>query len=125
MGLASGEGAAARLLKEGNHPLPQGAEALVIRPVQWHDKPAWVVGGSDDRGLMYAELDVADRVGWGADAGALSEVRETNEKPAVRYRAVSLYTINRAYWESRFYDKGLLGPLSRHAGPGTASMRWS
>ena len=48
-------------------------------------KPGWIVGGCDDRGLMYAELDVADRIGWSADRSQpLSEVREAVEKPAVR-----------------------------------------
>jgi len=106
VGLATGEGPAARRLKEENHPLPEGPEALVIRPTQYHGKTGWIVGGADDRGLMYAELDVADRIGWNAHRNEpLSEIREAAERPAVRYRAVSIYTMNRAYWESRFYDE--------------------
>ena len=66
-GLAGGDGPAARLLKAGNHPVPQGPEALVIRRTEWQGKPVWVIAGSDDRGLMYAELDVADRIGWSTD----------------------------------------------------------
>src|SRR5262249_44315195 len=105
-GMARSDGLAARLLKEGNHPIPQGPEALVIRRTNWKDKPAWVIAGSDDRGLMYAELDVADRIGWSADPRTpFSEVRDTSEKPAVSERALSIYTMNRAYWESRFYDQ--------------------
>ena len=53
-GLAAGDGPAARLLKAGNHPVPQGPEALVIRETEWQGKPVWVIAGSDDRGLMYA-----------------------------------------------------------------------
>jgi hypothetical protein len=105
-GRAEGGGPAARLLKAGKHPAPQGPEALVIRRTEWNGKPVWLVAGSDDRGVMYAELDVADRVGWGTDPGApLAEVREAAERPDVRERAMSVYTMNRAYWESRFYDK--------------------
>jgi hypothetical protein len=105
-GLANGEGPAARLLKAGNYALPQVPEALIVRHAQWQGKPAWIVGGADDRGLMYAELDVADRIGWVNDnASPLSEVRDALERPAVRDRAVSIYTMNRAYWESRFYDE--------------------
>jgi hypothetical protein len=33
------------------------------------------------------------------------EVRDTVERPAVLERALSIYTMNRAYWESRFYDR--------------------
>ena len=105
-GLAGSDGPAARLLKAAKHPLPQGPEALCTRRTEWKGKPVWVIAGSDDRGLMYAELDAADRIGWGADRSRpLSELRETIEKPAVPERALSIYTMNRAYWESRLYDE--------------------
>ncbi len=105
-GLAAGDGAAARLLKSEKIPPPEASEALVIRKIQYHDKPAWLLAGADDRGLMYAELDVADRIGWAEDGRApLSELRETAEKPDAPERAISIYTMNRAYWESRFYDE--------------------
>ena len=55
---------------------------------------------------MYALLDVADRVSWAKSAGQpFSEVRDAEEKPYAPERAMSLYTFNRAYWESRFYDE--------------------
>ena len=55
---------------------------------------------------MYALLDVADRVGWAKSAEQpFSEVRDTEEKPYAPERALSIYTFNRAYWESRFYDE--------------------
>lgn len=105
-GRADGNGPAAQLLRAGNHPVPQGPEALVIRRTDWNGRPLWIIAGSDDRGLMYAALDVADRIGWSQDRGnPLSEVRDTQEKPAVSQRALSMYTMNRAYWESRFYDQ--------------------
>ncbi len=105
-GLAAPDGTVARLLKDGNHPLPRGAEALVIRQIRWQGKPTWVIAGSDDRGLMYAELEVAERIGWSTGSDApLSRVRDADEKPDVSERALSIYTFNRAYWESRFYDE--------------------
>ena len=104
-GRAEGGGPATRLLKAGKHPAPQGPEALVIRRTGWKGQPVCLIAGSDDRGLMYAELDVADRVRWGTDPGTpLAEVRDTAERPDVRERALSVYTMNRAYWESRFHD---------------------
>jgi hypothetical protein len=106
LGLADGGGAAAQLLKAGNPPKPQGAEALMIRHVSWKGKAVLLVAGADARGLMYAELDVADRIGWSNDRRApFSEVRDTSEKPDAPQRALSIYTMNRAYWESRFYDE--------------------
>ena len=105
-GLATGTGAAATLLKTGNHPVPKEAESLTIWKTSSAKKPVWVISGSDDRGLMYALLDVADRISWSKDAKVpLSEVKEQTEKPAVSERAVSIYTMNRAYWESRLYDE--------------------
>ena len=105
-GLADGDGPAARWLRAGGHPVPTGPEALAIRRGEWQGKPAWVIAGSDDRGLMYGLLDAADRIGWSTDGGnPLAEFREAAEKPAVPERALSMYTMNRAYWESRFYDQ--------------------
>ncbi len=105
-GIFSGESAADRLLKTFPNPIPQGPETLVIHKTAIAEKPACLIGGSDDRGLMYALLDVADRVSWSADpADPFAHVRNTAEKPAVTERALSIYTMNRAYWESRFYDE--------------------
>jgi len=105
-GLAFGEGEAAHLLKAANRSIPQVSEALTIWKTNFQKKAVWVISGFDDRGLMYGLLDVADRVSWSTDPKApLVEVKEITEKPNVRDRAVSIYTMNRAYWESRFYDQ--------------------
>jgi hypothetical protein len=105
-GLASGEGVAEQLLKAGNHPVPGEPEALTVWKTSWEKKAVWVISGSDNRGLMYGLLDVANRISWSTDRKTpLSEVKEITEKPAVSERAVSIYTMNRAYWESRLYDE--------------------
>jgi hypothetical protein len=90
-GLSSGQGAAARILKEGNHAVPNVSEALTIRKTAWQNKPAWVISGYDDRGLMYGLLDVAQRVGWNTNAKSpMREVKEITEKPDVSERPVSI-----------------------------------
>jgi len=105
-GVVGKNGAAEQMLKAANHTLPQSPEGLVIWKTEYHGKPAWVLAGSDDRGLMYAELDAADRIGWSADrATPFSELRDTTETADVKNRGVSLFAMNRAYWESRFYDE--------------------
>src|SRR4030095_10769177 len=54
---------AAALLKHLGTPLPSSAEALVIRRVPaYQAKPGLVLYGSDARVLMYAALDVAEKV---------------------------------------------------------------
>ena len=98
--------ARSQALKAGNRTVPQVPEALTIWPTSRQATPIWVIGGFDDRGLMYALLDVADRIGWAADRAApLSEVKAITEQPDVKERGVRIYTMNRAYWESRFYDE--------------------
>jgi hypothetical protein len=82
-------------------------EALSIKKFDWHGKPALLLVGADDRGLMYAALDTADRVSWvsAASDDPFSAVHDTNERPFVVSRELSVYTMNRAHWESRFYDE--------------------
>ena len=105
-GLANGDGNAAQILKEENHTFPQVPEALTIWKTDWQQKPVWVISGFDDRGLMYGLLDVANRIGWSTNSKTpMSEVKEIIEKPDASERAISIYTMNRTYWESRFYDK--------------------
>ncbi len=106
-GLGIGSGPAARFLSEQNRQTPQASEALLItHSNSWQGKPVWLIAGSDDRGLMYGELDVADRVAWSTDPRTpFSEVHDMVEQPDATTRAISIYTMNRAYWESRFYDE--------------------
>jgi hypothetical protein len=105
-GLSSGTGEAARILNAGSHSVPEISEALTIWKTTWQKKSVCVISGYDDKGLMYALLDVTDRIGWSKDTEKpLSEVKEITEKPDVKERAVSIYTMNRTYWESRFYDE--------------------
>jgi len=105
-GLTTKAGGAAQLLKDDQLVAPTGAEALVIHRGQWKGRPLLVLAGSDDRGLMYAELDTADRIGWSTEReNPLAEIRETVETPGVSERALSVYTMNRRYWESRFYNE--------------------
>ncbi len=106
VGLTSNEGPAARMLKVLNAPLPDGPEALVVHRTEVEGKPAVILCGSDARGLMYAALDAADRVRWGGKTGdPFALIRDTSERPYVLERAVSIYTMQRAYFESRLYDE--------------------
>ncbi len=104
-GLSKGEGPAAAMLAAGKHAVPDSAEALTIWKTRSGGKTAWVLSGSDDRGLQYALLDVADRIGWSTGADPFSRVRPVTESAHLRERAIVIYTMNRAYWESRFYNE--------------------
>jgi len=105
-GSGSGEGEAARLIGELKLSPPREAESLRIRQFTRGGKTVLLAAAADARGLMYALLDIADRVGWAESAASpFSEVRDTGEQPYATERALSIYTFNRAYWESRFYDE--------------------
>jgi alpha-glucuronidase len=106
VGLSGGSGTAAKLHKLLDIPKPAEKESLLIRHTKWSGKKTLLVSGADDRGLMYALLDVADRIGWVDDPGnPLSAVRDAIEKPAVAERALSIYTFHQANFESYFYDE--------------------
>jgi hypothetical protein len=85
---------------------PRAAEALSVRHGTHNGKPALILCGADSRGLMYAALDTADRVRWAAkSANPFESIRDTTETPYLAHRAVSMYTMQRAYFESRLYDE--------------------
>ncbi|MCL5271387.1 MAG: hypothetical protein M1457_12740 [bacterium] len=105
-GTVEAGGSAARLLKEAGAAPPAGEEALVVHRGRAGNRVLLILCGADDRGLMYAALDAADRIGWASDPrDPLSEVRETAEWPDVRVRALSAYTMQRAAFEQRFYNE--------------------
>jgi len=106
-GLARGSGAAAELLRSQERlSPPEGPEALLIQFTKSKSKKLLLISGSDDRGLMYALLDVADRIGWSKNKGnPLSEVRNARENPAVSERSLSMYAMQRKHVESFFHDE--------------------
>ena len=83
--------------------LPQSLSILRSRHA---GKPSVTVSGGDARGLMYAALDIADRVRWNTKVeDPFARVREVSEEPYLVQRGVSIYTMQRAYFESRLYDE--------------------
>ena len=82
------------------------AQSLSIRRSLYKGKPAVILSGGDGRGVMYAALDTADRVRWSPNAAdPFAGVREISEEPYLWERGVSIFTMQRAYFESRLYDE--------------------
>ena len=106
-GLGAGRGAAALALADTKTAPPTGAEALTVSlGSRYEGKPAVILAGSDATGLMYAALDQADRVTWSKGAADLLEyARDASEKPFLKERGVAVFTMNRAYFESRLHDE--------------------
>ncbi|HEY5551970.1 MAG TPA: hypothetical protein VIK52_08780, partial [Opitutaceae bacterium] len=85
------------------HPL-DAPEAFAVKKFSIGGKPAVLFAGADNRGLMYALLEAAASIAVvSGPAELLDAIRDVEEKPAIRDRALSVYTMNRDYWESRFY----------------------
>lgn len=81
-------------------------QSLAIRRSSYRGKPAVLLSGGDSRGLMYAALDTAERAGWSTAGGdPFARVRAVSEQPYLVERGVSMYTMQRAYFESRLYDE--------------------
>lgn len=106
VGLFNGKGAAVQLAQNSNQAILNQAESLSIWEATYGEKKVWVINGFDDRGLMYGLFEIAERINWSSDANdPFEEVVPISESPEVVTRAISLYTMNRTYWESRFYNE--------------------
>ncbi len=96
---------AVRSLKGNSVALPKTPEALSVWRGQIGAKPAIVLAGGDSRGLMYAALDMAEKVSASPSANPFQFVTEISETPYITERGISTYTMQRAYFEQRLYDE--------------------
>ncbi|MDX2429438.1 MAG: hypothetical protein QNK35_00805 [Bacteroides sp.] len=104
-GLSSEENHVTTLLREMQIPLPEKKEALLIKKADFRGKPALLLCGADQTGLMYATLDVANRISWSKDPKKLFEyVVDASESPDVQERGVSAGTFQRRYFEEKLHD---------------------
>jgi hypothetical protein len=106
-GLSGGGGPAVETLGSA---APTGPESLAVRVgALYLKRPAIVLYGGDGVGLMYAALDLAQRVTWTtAGSDPFTFARNTDERPFLRDRGVVIFTMNRAYFESRLHDSKYL-----------------
>ncbi len=106
-GIADGTGAAAGLLRSLSVFDTKEPESLMIKHTKYKGVETLLVAGTDGRGLMYALLDIANRIGWSDDSdNPLSEVHDIIEEPDVKDRALSKYTMHKSTFESFFFDEG-------------------
>ena len=105
-GIPSGEGPSSRWLKLLGISVPDSPEAFSIQKTILGGKKALLLAGSDERGLLYALLDAAERIGWTKPGGdPFVHIRNISEKPYAPERALSVYTMQRKHFESRFYNE--------------------
>ncbi|HEY5370169.1 MAG TPA: hypothetical protein VIJ75_14395 [Hanamia sp.] len=105
-GLSSTNGEAAKQLHALKKQLPVGFEALSIQKTTRQGSPEVILCGSDANGLMYALLDVAQRIGLvNNNSGMLSLIGNEYQKADIKERSISTYTMQKAYFEQRLYDE--------------------
>ena len=99
--------AAAALARAGIS-LPDTPESLALLPTRTADGTALLASGADARGLVYALLELADRVRLrpGPDA-ALQTGRPIMERPANRVRSVMRQFTSEALDKPWFYDRAM------------------
>lgn len=106
-GLGTSRGPAAVAFGAMKAAVATDAEALTVRTgAKYRGKPAIVLAGADGAGLMYAALDLADRVAWTPSGGdPFQYARDATEKPYLKERGVTVFTMNQAYFESHLHDE--------------------
>lgn len=83
-----------------------GAERLRLAPARIKNVPAILASGSDERGFVYALLELAERVRFGDDAlSALRLPKTIEEGPANPVRSVGRYFCSEAEDKAWYYDK--------------------
>lgn len=85
-GTTLANGPAARALRAARVELPSSPEARVVKKLTLRGKSALVVCGADERGLMYALLEISEQVRANADAtrDPLGAIREISDAPSIR-----------------------------------------
>jgi hypothetical protein len=106
IGRCSVSPAIATLLRQVRVAVPRDAESLLVQRVAWNGADAVAICGADDRGLMYAVLDIADQIRLAPDgAAAMARIPDAAESPDVAERSVTRMLMNRAVVEEYFYSE--------------------
>ena len=105
--VAGGSSPIARgLLSQSGATLSEAAESLALVPGRLNDRPVILATGRDQRGLVYAILELADRVRHAADpSAALALTGPIVEQPANEIRSVTRLFVSDVEDKSWFYDR--------------------
>jgi hypothetical protein len=88
----------------GQLQVPTERESLTLAPGKLWGKPAFLVDGADERGLLYAALELAARVrsyGW----AALMTTQTTVEQPLNQIRSMSRAFVSEVEDKGWYHDK--------------------
>ncbi|MFZ0454189.1 MAG: hypothetical protein WAM24_10580 [Ignavibacteriaceae bacterium] len=88
-----GSSIARRLLEDSNKKIPSVPEALGLIPVKSGDKQVLLACGYDTRGLVYALLELADRVNYSDEPFSFMNI----DKPVIEQPANVIRSVNRLF----------------------------
>ncbi len=101
---------ARQLLKDARTNVPSVTEALGLVPVTSDDKPVLLTCGYDVRGLVYALLELADRVQYSNDPlGSLKIQKPVIEQPANVIRSLNRLFVSEIEDKPWYYDREMWG----------------
>ncbi len=104
--LGSNSSLAKQLFKNVKTNIPAVPEALGLVPANTNDKHILMVCGNDERGLVYALLELADRVQFSNHPLDSLNIREPiNEQPANNIRSIARLFVSDVEDKSWFYDR--------------------
>lgn len=94
--------------RKSGDPIPDVAEATGLLPSKIGGRPVLRAGGSDVRGLVYALLELADRVHFADDPLASLDIRKPIiEKPANRVRSIARCFVSDVEDTSWYHDRSM------------------
>ena len=92
--------------EEGIIQLSEGKESLAVKHLKENGKNVLCVAGSDERGLMYALLDIAQQIQFLEDGQDwFSSVKDVSESPAVPVRSMAILLHNEDCEKDWYYSK--------------------
>ena len=99
-----GNEAAKQVVTGARAAMPSDPESFALVPGNAGGRPALVAAGADERGLVYAVLELADRVKYGSSLDIKSPIRE---KPANAIRSCARCFVSDVEDKSWYYDRAL------------------
>jgi hypothetical protein len=106
IGTLKGSSAIRDLQKKGTLALKNTKESLSVKRLNEGGKNLLVVAGTDDRGLMYALLEIARQVPFlTPGAPVLDAIKETSESPASPVRSMVVFLHNQDDERDWYYSK--------------------
>ncbi|MGI0134268.1 MAG: hypothetical protein ACREBW_04845, partial [Candidatus Micrarchaeaceae archaeon] len=87
-------------------PCAEGHEGFALRSGKLAGKPAVLVSGTDQRGLVYGILEVAERVRFARHSSAALQLsKDERQQPANRVRSVARAFVSEVEDKEWFYDR--------------------